>query len=183
MAVRHDKKIAMVHIPKSAGVAIVNNFNMNPKGNHSIYKFYRETYPNYFLFAVTRNPYDRIISSYEFMISFDKRYPNKRRYSRMYEQGFEFMCENLKHFGTLLLRPQTFFVCDNNNNIQVDKILNFENDMWSELYEIFNEVVEPKKYNTTIRSKTDKYYNKRTKKLVYDYYKEDFDLFNYREWK
>lgn len=186
MAVRHDKKIAFIHIPKTAGVAVVNNFNMDIEGDHKNYRYYKEKYPGYYLFAIVRNPYDRLVSTFEFMKKYDLENPEKSRYQDHYKNGFDDLCTKLEQYDNgewmnLIFKPQHKFICDKNGKSMMDFLFKFEDNFWERLYRLFGEFVEPKVYNKTEKGPWPEYYNKTTKELVYNYYKRDFEIFGYEE--
>lgn len=178
MALRHDKKLAFIHINKTAGVAVVTNFKMDIEGNHNTYEYYKINYPGYLTFAIVRNPYDRLVSAFEFMKYYDKANPAKSKYQNYYKNGFTHFCHTINK-SELLLKPQHEFICNKNGNLMIDKLFYFEDNFWESLYELFNEVVEPKIYNKTERKPYPDYYTIETIELVYDNYKTDFKLFNY----
>jgi hypothetical protein len=62
-------KLIFIHIPKNAGTAITTSLEMNDVGHHK-WEYYKNKYPEkwatYTKIAVLRNPWDRVVSNYEY---------------------------------------------------------------------------------------------------------------------
>ncbi|WP_369427802.1 sulfotransferase family 2 domain-containing protein [Porticoccus litoralis] len=70
----HEKKAIFVHIPKTAGSSIYDLFFDGAKGlGHMPYAWYESIAPGYcskyFSFSFVRNPWDRVVSAYHFVLS------------------------------------------------------------------------------------------------------------------
>ena len=70
------RRCLFVHVPKAAGVAVVESLFAHRGGGHTTYREYerlfKQTYrvrdfDEYFSFAFVRNPWDRLHSAYEFL--------------------------------------------------------------------------------------------------------------------
>jgi hypothetical protein len=182
MAILRSKKIAFIHIPKTSGVAVAKNFNMDVTGNHEDYRFYHEKFPNFTTFAIVRNPFDRLVSAYEFMKWYDNEHPQKSRYYIYYENGFDYLCKNLNHKNNVLLKPQHEFICNKQDKVMIDHVFRFESYFWSELYKLFDKKVEFKAYNkSNDRMQYLWYYSDNMLNHVYDYYRKDFEVFKYKK--
>jgi len=68
--INHQFRCIFVHIPKTAGKSINRFFRMEWQKHKDLSRYSRELQPqlfsNYFKFAIVRNPWDRILSDYNF---------------------------------------------------------------------------------------------------------------------
>lgn len=69
MPISDKHKLIFIHIPKNAGTAITNTLEMADIGHHG-WQYYKSKYPqkwdSYTKISVTRNPWDRVVSCYEY---------------------------------------------------------------------------------------------------------------------
>lgn len=69
MPISDKYKLIFIHIPKNAGTAITNTLEMTDIGHHG-WQYYKSKYPqkwdSYTKISVTRNPWDRVVSCYEY---------------------------------------------------------------------------------------------------------------------
>lgn len=182
MPINQQHKISFIHIPRTGGVALCDALNFEATGNHSTYEYYQKNYPDYFSFSIVRNPYERFISAFFFMKRFDEMYPYKARYSHLYKFGIEGLVDKLDKTGSLLVRPQVSFICDENMNVGINKVFKDVNKAFEFLMKKFNftqNVLQRK--NMTIHKSYDFYLKGDLKKKVYNFYKNDFITFGYTE--
>lgn len=64
MPVCHKRKLAFCHIPRTGGVSITDTLKMEIPDRHFKASWYRENYPDYYLFATQRSYEDRIRSAF-----------------------------------------------------------------------------------------------------------------------
>lgn len=196
--------LLFIHIPKTGGSNIENFFmnylkqiptinqllsnNLNLKiNNHSLqHMTYQEIYNNndYFninfdskikILTVVRNPYNRIISDL-FYLKFANKKNNKDEIEKIIEQYL-----NSNHLYDNHKLEQYKFLIDNDNNINKNIIiLNSET-----LNEQMNELGFPEfsnfcnQSNTKITKDYYDYLNDASIKMINEYYKKDFEYFNY----
>ena len=86
------------------------------------------------------------------------------------------LCIYNKFTNNIHLLPQYKWIITPDNKI-VSKIIKIEN-INEELSELFNEKIDLIKINKS-KSTCDDYYTLESKQLVYEYYKQDFEYFNY----
>jgi len=194
MPINDKYKVIFIHIPKCAGTQIQNEiFTQNKHYKirlHSSINLIKEQFKNeyntYFKFTIVRNPYDRFISAFFYLKNngpFDKyklhlkdKITNNDIYSFTRELYINKELQDIIHFI-----PMYQFICDNQNNIIVDKIVYFEN-MNDDINNIF------KKYNITsnfiiTNTSKHKHYSEiltpELIKIINDIYDKDFEIFNY----
>jgi len=201
MSTYHKWRTVFVQIPKNASTSI-HSVLSNPTDcdNHE-HELYIETLSkndpelieSYFSFACVRNPYDRFVSNFEYYRDPDHDY----RWSVEFEDVVKMFYERGRFFYTTENRhwwPQARFIAIK-KNILVDKIIRFEtlDEEWSEIVdEIKNNI--PEGFSTPARSMCksnitrhregrhwEEYYTPETKKMVYELYKRDFEMFNYEK--
>jgi len=94
----NKNKFIFVHIPKTAGIGIIQSlYDKKPTGHFPLihYKKYcKEKFDNFFKFAIVRNPWDRLVSAFFYlkqggMIKNDKDFAEK--YLKRYDTFEEFV--------------------------------------------------------------------------------------------
>ena len=105
--ISHELRCIQVHIPKTAGVSIRKAlFNADPDKRmhwYPTHSEYQKRWKRYFTFTIVRNPWDRLVSCYEFCFKKDNHviYKDVTKYDRF--QDF-LLNVNKKH----LLKSQRF---------------------------------------------------------------------------
>lgn len=183
-----------VHVPKAAGISVGFGLYDRKTGDHRTiadYKlcFRKHEFESFFKFAFVRNPWDRLFSAYSYMKLGGRNkgdYDWSIKHLSPYNSFDEFVTgwvneENIRlgfHF-----RPQYEFLCTIGSKIEVDFIAYFEhiaND-----YEYIRNKIGTGKTLTTMNKtagmKKDYrlYYNKTTREIVGNVYREDIQLFGY----
>jgi len=190
-----ENKCIFIHVPKVAGTSIKNILFPDSKGiGHKLamdcYLDAPEKFEKYFVFAFVRNPYDRLVSAYNYLMQGGKGGARdlqfRDRYLTAYEDFTDFVVRGLNkpemacywHF-----MQQHYYVVNFRGEIMVDFIGYFEN-----IEEDFNKVAQklgvdvalPHK-NKSSRHPYQGYYTEETREIAYQYYKKDFELLGYPE--
>ena len=143
---------------------------------------------NYFKFCFVRNPWDLMVSSYNWWIRDPKGQPRKRKIQNIIMQmsfgdfiksEYSNQVNEVKHLGM----GQHYSFTDDDGNILVDFIGRFEN-----LQEDFNIVCDkigiPRQQlphaNKTKHKHYTEYYDEETKQIVAEKYAKDIEYFNYK---
>lgn len=186
-----------VHVPKTAGVAIARTLFGNLAGGHTpafLYEvvFPRRKFESYFKFAFVRNPWDRILSAYNFL-----RAGGMTDADRLWSQEHlsdvsdfsTFVCNRLSSTAVLShvhFLPQHWFLCrPSSGRLLVDFVGRFERlqidirsvqqalqrSDFSELPRLNRGVKEDRDYRD--------FYTRRAREVVADLYKKDLELFGY----
>jgi hypothetical protein len=177
-----------IHIPKTAGTAIkhwlcdVDEIVMC--GNSQITKtsiITKRQHKRGWLsepsekFTVVRNPYERCVSAYTYLIKENTRVPA--------DTTFEHFVKKYvlnKNNNTDTWRPQVWWLLNKKGSMAVHKIIRYEN-LEKELQQYFDYYHLLPTKNKTTYTNWENYYTNELKQLVFNYYKKDFALLNYSE--
>lgn len=199
MSVYHKWRSVFVQIPKNASSAIHRIMENQTDNRHD-----HETYLNilsqndpeliesYYSFAICRNPYDRLVSAYEFL-----RQGTWEHVDMEFEQLIKHFYNQGLHFYTnydVFFWPQHRFVTIK-KIVLVDKIMKYENlaQDWLEVHEEITSRVPPRfstlptslKIENQSHNKVGKnwedYYTPELKQMVYELYQRDFEIFGYEK--
>lgn len=195
MPISNKHKLIFIHIPKNAGTAFCKTLDM--KAGHSKWNFYKKSnslaWKNYKKIAIVRNPFDRVVSNYEYAKmktsywhSVEKKsiYGKHKDYNLLKDKSFKETLRILKNSPQKLKHqgwsPQHIYICNPLGTLMVDKLFRYES-----LNEDFNDFFDDVKLMKINVSKKDKnyrdYYDKETINIVREFYKKDFKLFNYNQ--
>lgn len=186
-------RIIFVHIPRTGGTSMTRLLYGRRCGHFCAFEIVEklgvEAFNGLVSFVVTRNPYDRLISAYEFI-----RHGGGREGGVRFEKEFSLPAfDNFKSFVkdwliyqntetiNLLFRPQYLFIFNSDLLPIVNNILKLEDR--SKLDNFLNNINTQtpfrERLNSSKRPDIDDYYNSETMQLVYEFYKMDFNLLNY----
>ena len=185
-----DYDLYFIHIPKNGGTSFEKQFCGVHKGHLPITKSPKKIWNK--TIAIVRNPYDRIISIYNYS-KMEKSYWHSKDGSTKYsinplykycsthsfEQFVKDLCKD-KFNHVIHVKPQNYWVLTNEGKI-VSKIVKLEN-INSELSHILGKEVNMIKINTSDNSNYENYYTEETLELIYNKYKKDFILFDYSKY-
>ena len=190
-------KLIYIHVPKTAGTSISttltskikkchlpvrallndqfresikHNFNwgkVNMSRWDEHFKNLRERWEEYTTFTVVRNPWDRLVSDYHYNL-------NKGIEPRTFEQ----LVKDLYQHRGIWKETQFYWLCDDNNNIPVNKILKFES-LQNDFKQIISTVSLPHK-NSTNHLNSREYYTTETEEIVREFFIDDIITFNYQ---
>ena len=187
------QKAVFVHIPKTAGISIVESiYGENiEKGGHRKITHLSKLMPGsmneYFIFTIVRNPWDRLYSAYKFMMNGGiNQYDENAFKSHLFLiNSFEDFVmnwlneSNLKHI--IHFYPQSWFLKNNFGKVEIDFIGRFE-CLASDFAEIAGKIGVKNKLkhlNKGDKGSYKKVYTKEMIEKVELIYKEDVERFNY----
>ncbi len=191
-----DHKCIFVHIPKTAGISVAKNLFGNLAGGHVSIKKYQIIFSNiefnsYFKFTFVRNPWDRLVSAYNFLKKGgfnenDKGWAQKNLSN--YKDFESFVKEGLMRksiFSWKLFNPQYKYICSEDGMPMVDFIGYFE-DLDNDFSYVQKKlgIASSSKLVQFNRSKKKgkdykEYYTEETKKIVEHIYREDIQILGY----
>ena len=149
-------------------VIICKNRQAKKQWGEKSKKLSAESLKKAFKFGVVRNPYEKYISAYDYLSKQGslKKWSNK---------DINWFTENIfgkvyddPHFQKQV--PQLYY----KDNIMVDYIIRMEGDVRQQLAELGKKIGSPLKYAHRNKSKKASKLSKKSKEILFDYYKEDF---------
>lgn len=186
-----------IHIPKNAGTSVKEALGLGTKVVHLPWHYYLVSHyaqwKSYLKFAVVRNPWDRIVSSYSFAKMERSYYHNSKRlhpdHMLLRDKTFAECCMMLRDAKHLLGNPswgpQHPWISDTEEGehvLMVDRILRYET-LEGDFSELCGELGIKKRHlpRINISDRTDycKFYNEETREIVRNFYAEDIRLFRY----
>ena len=210
-----NKKIIFIHIPKTAGTSIEYNL-FKPQSErtkndlwggfvdkwHNIYQsgglqhltallvkydIGNEKFKSYFKFCVVRNPYDKAISAYHYMIQ--KRNDIMQYYGFFEEPSFLNYLKRIAEKHHVQSMPQHKFIFDENEKSMIDFIMKYENleTDYKILCKLIDVNYKPlRHFGNSKRERNINNFLKNNKgsiELINVIYSKDFDLLGYEKLK
>jgi len=190
--------IGFIHIPKCAGSSIKHWFNQHQipfhQPRHQQLQELTDDQLNLAQqwFTVVRNPFDRMISQYEFCFVKSTRmlskYPevpkNLIQYQEildLYHRGFSAWLRNYHTFNPRVLLTQSSYITDT-RVASPPLVLKFEqlDDEWKTIQQLTN-CYEPLPHIKVTDKTLDNYFTRKDQKYVIKHYQEDFERFGYSQ--
>ncbi|MEM1070234.1 MAG: sulfotransferase family 2 domain-containing protein [Planctomycetota bacterium] len=183
-----------IHVPKAAGTSISHSLYGRNVG-HRKAKFYHQVskreFRKYFSFGFVRNPWDRALSAYRFVMqggtAIVKPQAHRRYNSEAFSSFEKFVTAwlgevELNHRVDAVFLPQCDFLMDQDGNQLVDFVGKIESmeDGIRVVESRLGRALEVPKLNAS-REKSDyrEYYSGETMDIVARVYQRDIDLFDY----
>tara|TARA_R110000744_G_scaffold143041_1_gene254864 strand:- start:338 stop:979 length:642 start_codon:yes stop_codon:yes gene_type:complete len=198
------KPFKFIHIPKTAGTAI--NQSALIERDHTDRRNYGhigareiEDIKNFYTFALIRNPYDKVYSSWNFYNSGNGKEDSKLAMQRLYPtfEGFVLDYPNSKNIDYWHFQMnQKEFITDSTGEVIIDHVGNYYNirSEWETIQSnnpIFNgeyiplpvrNRTNPEDYQLTSNGEFKgtwmKKYTEEMSNIIYEHWKDDFDFFN-----
>lgn len=193
-----QKEFIFIHIPKTGGTGIESKLNLGHEENgfiikdniayqHSNYQYYKnllgeENFNKFLKFSVVRNPYTRIISDYFFIPVNNVAFKGGKSFNEFLLLVKDIV-EQDKFLDNLYFdhfKPQHSFICNSDNKLMIDKLFYFEkfNEIENFLFKNFR--ITDKQIILKGNYKKDQIIlTNEQKKIIYNLYKKDFDIFGY----
>ena len=206
--VNHKFKHIFIHIPKAAGTSIENQYYVGGGGHKHLGALINAKNADYFIWTFVRNPYDRLVSTYHFWHRYALKHNNPRGHwffktigKSITSVSFE---EFVHHIGNYItndinklhtrriynigIQPRHLFIHNNlidPADVYIGKVESIDTDMRHVVERIksrsgkdiaFHQIPN---HNVTHHDRFQKYYTNKTRDIVYELYKKDFNMFNY----
>ena len=187
----NSKKCIFVHIPKTAGTSVTDALFGTPRPRHRPLQWYEamepELYKEYFKFAFVRNPWDRLVSGYHYVVNKKPKKQSEIEWINFFK-GFDsfddFVTrwlneENIeRHILTL---PQHRFVINKFGMLGLDFVGRYETLQKDFPYvcERLGVACELPYENKAPRKEFRNYYTSQTRDIVAKVYTKDIEMFGY----
>lgn len=205
----HELKTVFIHIPKTAGVSLVHamltqvlgyetsgrikdlprgvvkRFSLGERQKHKKANQYvpsdisREQWNKYYKFAFVRNPWDKVVSEYHWRKTQKDTGPEE--FDVFVEHCKNRVNGSRKGVYWIHAQPQVSFVTNQKGKVIVDDIFRFEelDSAIRSLNKQLNTSLKMKRHNASRHKNYRKYYNEKTKEMVYNLYRDDIETFGY----
>jgi chondroitin 4-sulfotransferase 11 len=182
-----ENDFIFIHINKTAGTSILNSLNIRKKqhleAKEIIAKIGIEKWNNCYKFSIVRNPWDKVVSHYNYRVKTNQCLMNEKKISfknwvsLTYGLNKDpFYYDNIKMF-----QSQSDWLKDNLGHINIDRIGKFENLVND--FKIIQQdlglrgALEHK--NKGVEKDYRKMYDNNTYEIVKQWFKEDIERFKY----
>ncbi|WP_375577893.1 sulfotransferase family 2 domain-containing protein [Marivirga tractuosa] len=185
--VLNSKEIIFIHNPKAAGNSLIKLLGIELKEGESTshqtpsFLVNKRTWESYFSVLVVRHPIDRLISSYNYHTKesyqghFLQKYPELHQFS--FEKYFEVFSKE-----PYAIRPQIDYSNHIMSSKRVDFVLKFEN-LENDVEQLCSKLdisnVSVPHLNQSKRKEIDYFKDESFKQKVINFYKKDFEYFDY----
>ncbi|MBP1839620.1 sulfotransferase family 2 domain-containing protein [Formosa algae] len=182
------KEFVFIHIAKTGGTSIISITGKAYRKHLTVKEVIKyigqKKWDNVYKFAVVRNPWAKVVSQYKFRTKTNKSNMKDNPISFKDWVTKVFVEQDESYYGIrpLLFAPQVFWLKNNNEDIDLDKILHFEN-LNEEFKAVANTIgINPDlpHLNSTKPSDYKEYYDEETKNIVAAWFAEDIETFNYK---
>ena len=188
-------RCVFIHVPKTGGMSICEALDIGSWHHTALQtrRMYGHQFNNYWKFSIVRNPYDRLVSAWEYIRAggMQNWYDIKlqRELSTLWgnsHQDFDEFCEKALPVVSgkwLHFLPQTYFLCANDASILCDYVGRFEqlDEAWQVITEQVGHTGELPHANATKKRRhyAEYYTSSYTMALVEAVYHSDFDIWQY----
>ena len=182
-----------IHVPKAAGTSIsraLYGINVGHRPASDYQRISPRHFGRYFRFGFVRNPWDRLVSAYEFVrcggTDYVKPIPDEAYGGPEFATFPRFVARwlaaaDLDH-ADAVFRPQWTFLCDHDGALLVDHVGRVE-QLTTDLAAVearLGRPIRPARLNVTDDARHwAGYYDDETRQVVADVYRRDIEMFGY----
>lgn len=183
-----DGTFIFIHINKTAGTSIGNAIGLPIKHHQTahevIARIGKDKWNRAYKFTLVRNPWDKVVSHYE--------YRRKRNKTGLADRDISFSDWVKKTYGPdkdphyynnpKAFQPQVEWLKDDEGRISIDYIGKFEtiNEDFEQIKTAIGIDAQLPHLNASKRAGYQDYYDDETRAIVADWFREDIELFGYR---
>lgn len=187
-----EHRCIFVHVPRTGGLSVAKSLFGNLGGSHIPAPTYRAvfgeaTFDSHFKFTFVRNPWDRLVSAYSYLLAGGGGTPHDLDMQRSVApfDGFQdfvksWLVETACREGVHLL-TQTEFICLEDGTLGVDFVGRFETlaQDFEHVRDTLGIDADLAHLNASERSDYAAYYDAETRDIVADLYRKDIELLGY----
>jgi chondroitin 4-sulfotransferase 11 len=186
------EQFVFIHIPKCGGNSITSDHfrNFSHDLRNENFKYFKDSYErslSKFSFTFVRNPWDRLVSSYEYLKNGGNCTLDAEDYLNLFSkyENFKEMVLNWEEvfFDQIHFKSQSDWICDNDGNIIVDFVGKFEN-LQQDFDIVCDRMQIPRKKlphtNKTNHKHYTEYYDDEIREIVAKKYARDIEYFGYK---
>jgi len=179
-----------IHIPKTAGSAVASSL-FGERSRHDPWYVYQmvnaRKFASYFKFAFVRNPWDRVVSSFEYLHAGGND-PEDRAWAEKHLAGYPDFATFVRGWLTLQnartwmhFIPQTDYIFDPADKLMVDFLGRYENlsEDFRDLADRFKPAARLETVNESRHAPFATYYDAETAEIVRRVYARDVELLGY----
>lgn len=200
-------KPVFIHISKNAGTSLIASAkdNIVVAGHQTAASWLTDNGSAHSLFAVIRNPYDRVFSEYRYRkerASSGEKNPHLANLNKSFcdwvvstfrdgefrtdsffqKTGIPFNARNMIDGSLIWFIPQTRWLCDKSGKCLAGDVLRFENldtdwKKFSKKHEFDCDLQHRNASTADLHPKQQ--YTQEMRDLIFEYYREDFDAYGY----
>jgi chondroitin 4-sulfotransferase 11 len=176
-----------IHINKTAGTSIGRAIGLPVKDHLTatevIARIGQEKWNNAYKFTVVRNPWDKVVSHYE--------YRRKKNKTEIAERNISFSDWVIMTYGDIKntfyynnprsFQPQVDWLKDDLGNVSMDYVIKFEsiNEGFNHVKEVLGLDAPLPHLNASSRASYHSYYNDETREIVARWFHQDIEEFGY----
>ena len=190
-----EKEVIFIHIPKTAGISLYKGLFGCESFGHKTIRYYKKhlnkrQFRKCFKFTVVRNPYDRLLSAYNYLKKGGRGVQSDLEYKSYLEEvkSFEDFVINwlgkdeimiIEHFFS-----QSYFLKDQHDKIELDFIAGFEKldedfEALSNKLKVSSKLPNLNASEISLKKDFMSKYNPDMINIVNNIYREDFENFGY----
>lgn len=184
----NKKDFVFIHINKTGGTSVISitgkAFRKHLSVKDVIKYAGQKKWDKVYKFTVVRNPWAKVASQYKFRTKTNKSKLGDKPLTFNEWVNKVFVEKDKFYYGVrpLLYAPQVEWLKNRNGKIDMNKILRFENlnEGFKEVANIIGIESNLPHLNSTKKSNYQDFYDKETKKIIADWFKEDIETFGYK---
>ncbi|HQQ64075.1 MAG TPA: sulfotransferase family 2 domain-containing protein [Pseudomonadales bacterium] len=189
-----EKGCLLVHVPKTAGTSLGKAlYGFEGIGHYTAMELRDlspELYSRLFVIGFVRNPWDRLVSAYFFVVQAESSTVRVDKNTKALVDGYgsfrafvvEWLASVDMRVAPIIFRPQYFFLCDENEKLIVDFVGHVETideDVKKIAAQLGREHIVLPRINQSSRGSYRDYFDEEMRDIVGRVYEKDIKFFGY----